>query len=260
MTDRPAHKFLPPPKERDPEPSGFRGPGPRDRVTINGKTGSGKSTFALWLFAEYGDYDKKPWIFVDFKGEDIISSATKEGMFKPLKISAQVPKDPGPYVVRPDPRAGMDDLVALLWRIYQRGRCGVFLDEATMIPELRGEKNTGGPYQTLLSQGRSKEVPVWTLAQRPVNVNNMVLSENDFYLAFKLRNEEDLAKVRRHIPKKSKNYEEVWGDDWDPPNHWARWYDDGRNLSLRLRPCPPPDEILGVLFERLDTSKKNSTT
>lgn len=258
MNERPRHKFLPPPKARDPEPSGFRFPGPRDRVTINGKSGSGKSTFAIWLFAESADFDKKPWVFIDYKKEDLIQAALKEDMFRRLKITAAIPKDPGAYVVEPDPH-NPDEVVKFLWRVYDRGRCGVFLDEATMIPELRGQANTGGPFQSLLSQGRSKEIPVWTLAQRPVNVNNMVLTENNFYVAFRLRSGKDLAKVKDEIPENSKNYDYVWGDEWNPPARYARWYDDERDLSLRLRPCPPPDEILGVLFERLDNSKKHSS-
>src|SRR5208282_198560 len=87
-----------------PDRSGFRFPGPQDRVTINGMTGSGKSTFALWLFAECADYNKKPWILVDFKGEHIISHIVTEKLAEIISIRDAIPKQPGVYVVRPDPR------------------------------------------------------------------------------------------------------------------------------------------------------------
>src|SRR5271166_4311466 len=116
-------------------------PGPRDRVTINGMTGSGKSTFALWLFAEIGDYLKKPWLILDFKGEDLITQATVEGMFEPLDIGARIPKKPGVYVVRHNARDGQGPVIEFLWRVYDAGSTGLFVDEATMIPEVRGEAN-----------------------------------------------------------------------------------------------------------------------
>src|ERR1700733_11873974 len=96
---RKAVSFLPPPRDIKPEKSGFIFPGSTDRVTVNGMTGSGKSTFAIWCFAESADFDKKPWIFLDFKGEAIIRQALKEGIFKPWSIHDDLPKDAGIFVV-----------------------------------------------------------------------------------------------------------------------------------------------------------------
>src|SRR5271166_4234645 len=115
----------------------FRFPGPRDRVTINGMTGSGKSTFALWLFAESADFDKKPWIFIDFKSEDIIQQALREDLFETLDIGGRIPKKPGVHVVSHNPRDGQQPVIDFLWKIYEAGRIGLFVDEATMIPEVR---------------------------------------------------------------------------------------------------------------------------
>src|SRR5271156_923559 len=129
----------------------FTFPGPRDRVTINGMTGSGKTTFALWLFAESADFDRKPWIFLDYKREVLIQKMLAEDMAQELKVSARIPDKPGVFVVMPDPREP-GSVADFLWNVYEKGKCGVFLDEATMVPELRGEKNTGGPFQSILSQ------------------------------------------------------------------------------------------------------------
>lgn len=251
-----AHRFLPPLHDKAAETIGFAFPGPRDRVTINGMTGSGKSTFALWLFAESADFDKKPWIFLDFKEEGLIAKALAAKLFGLLSIDAKIPKKPGVYVVRHNPRHGQAPVVDFLWKIYEAGKTGLFLDEATMVPELRGEANSGGPFQSLLSQGRSKEIPVWVLAQRPVNVNIMVFTENNFYSAFRLRGAEDLKKVVKNIPADSRGFARVWGESVKVPRYWSRWYDAEQDRSFLLRPCPSPEKILEILSDRIETAKE----
>lgn len=232
-------------------------PGPSDRVTVNGMTGSGKSTFAIWLFSESADFQKRPWIFLDFKGEDIINQALDEDIFKPLKIDADLKRlEPGIYVVHHDAREGQGPVVQFLWKIYAKGKTGLFLDEATMVPELRGESNSGGPFQSILSQGRSKGIPTYVLAQRPVHVNNMVFTENNYYSAFELSKPEDVKKVAGHIPVHSTNYAEVWDPDLMLKDHHSRWYDRKRRISFLLNPCPPENDILNKLWERVDRMKK----
>lgn len=234
---------------------GFRFPGPHDRVTLNGMTGSGKTTFAMWLFAESADFDKKPWIMLDYKIETMFTQALNKRYFRKLAIGADIPDKPGVFVVRPDLSKGQQPVKDLLWGIYRAGHCGLFLDEATMVPELRGEANSGGPFQSILSQGRSKEIPCWVLAQRPAFVNNMVYTENNYYCAFRLRSEDDLKKVNKNIPDNSENYDAVWSADRTLKPHWSRWYDVEQDKSWILRPCPPSEEILKILGERLDMRK-----
>jgi hypothetical protein len=257
-------KFLPPPEKPAPVTtlkSGFAFPGPSDRLTINGMTGSGKTTFAFWLFAESADFNVKPWVFIDFKGEELLNSAIADKSVEELGLK-DLPKGPGAFVVRPNPRTDLPVLIAWLWQVYERGHVGLFLDEATMIPELRGELNSGGPYQSLLSQGRSKIIPVWTLAQRPAFVNKMIYSESNFSCAFKLKNGEDEKKlIREAISDKSENFDRVWGanaNNLHSPEfaHWSRWYDANQGLSLNLRPCPPAKDILDLLFDRVDNLKQ----
>lgn len=263
MNDRP--RFLPPPDKSAPVAplkSGFRFPGPADRLTINGMTGSGKTTFAFWLFSEGADFNKKPWVFMDFKGEILLDHALAEKMADEVSVHKPPPRSPGVFVVRPNPQNDLPAVIDYLWAIYKQGHVGLFLDEATMIPELRGTGNSGGPFQSLLSQGRSKVVPVWTLAQRPVNVNKMVYSESNFTCAFKLKNEEDEEKlIKEAVSTRSTNFDKVWGEgapDLHEPQfaHYSRWYDEGRNINYLLRPAPGPDQILSILFDRVDKLKQ----
>lgn len=259
MNERP--KFLPAPRDRSPEKSGFRFPGPADRVTINGMTGSGKTTFAMWLLGESADFDRKPWVIVDYKHEDpIINTALAEGIFDELKIADKIPRKAGVFVIRPRAQDGSAPVVNWLWKVYEAGRTGLFLDEATMIPELRGEGNSGGPFQSLLSQGRSKQIPVWTLAQRPAHVNRMVYSEANFYCAFKLGMPDDLAKIRKEgIPPYSEGYAKTWGDDVRLKPYYSRWFDRQLERSWILNPAPDPQIILNVLANRVDDMREKQT-
>lgn len=250
---------MPARKDKGPEPSGFVFPGPDDRVTIVGMTGSGKSTFAMWLFTECADFNKKPWIFIDYKRESLISQALEEDMIKRIKLSSDIPKSPGIYVVHPELDDGPDPVNEFLRKIYKRGKVGVIVDETTMIPNTRGDGNTGGPYQTLLSQGRSKEIPVWSLSQRPAFINKMAFTENNYFCAFRLKSEDDNDKVLREIPSTSKNYKAVWANENFPKGHQSRWYDANEDVNFPLRPCPPPDDILNKLFDRVDNLKKRAS-
>jgi hypothetical protein len=242
--------FLPQRKPR------FRFPGPSDRVTINGMTGSGKSVFGMWLMSESADFDKKPWIILDYKGETLIQQAVSEGIFEDMRVDAKLPKNNGVHVVRHNARDGQTLVTDLLWRIYEAGNIGLFLDEATMVPELRGEANSGGPFQSIISQGRSKTIPLYVLAQRPVNVNKMVYSENNYYSAFRVRSRDDLKKITDHIPENSDGFQKVWARDVKLQPFYSRWYDAQQDISWILHPCPPPEKILDQFSFRIDRMRK----
>ena len=247
------YAFLPPPRGAPtpavvkPKIGPFQFPGPSDRVTINGMSGSGKTTFALYLFAESADFDEKPWIIIDFKAEDF-NPLISEKIAQVIKIDATLPDEPGIYLIQPDPQEP-EKTEDFLWRVYRKGHIGLFVDEAANIPEVRGERNSGGPFQSIITQGRSKIIPLYTIIQRPVNVNNSVFTENNFYCAFTLRGPEDLKKVRAHIPVHSKGYDVVWRDDLILKPHQCRWYDQRRNENFILNPVP--DKALDLLRARV---------
>jgi DNA helicase HerA-like ATPase len=227
----------------------FRFPGPSDRVTVMGMTGSGKSTFALWLFAESADFNKKPWVLVDFKGDDIITRLPIDD----IKISGRIPTEPGVYRLSPDPRE-TGDVEGWLWRAWERGDIGLFFDEAYMVPEYKGSANAGGAFKAILTQGRSKNLPVYILAQRPVDLNRHVYSENTFLSLFRLKSRKDFEKILDSVP----DDENVWTDELKLPEHWSRWYDARRNKSFVMKPSPPPDEVIRIITERIGEKSKRA--
>src|SRR5271170_6704875 len=133
-------------------------PNDKQRLAIIGRTGSGKTVAALWHLSKRS-IDVKPWLVFDFKGDEHINAiegATHSSL--DLKLTA---KSKGLYIVHPLPHE-TKEVESLMWRLWERGNVGVYVDEGYMID------NGNKAYKAILTQGRSKRIPVITLTQRPV--------------------------------------------------------------------------------------------
>jgi hypothetical protein len=209
--------------------SGFRFPGGDARTTVIGATGSGKTTCGLWLLS-HQRFDKRPWVVLDFKREPIFDVVG----FPPIEeisLSSRPPRTRGLYLISALPAE--DELVeAFLWRVFERGNCGLYVDEASLMP---GPK---GAWQAILQQGRSKRIPVIACTQRPVSVERPVFSEASYYCVYRLADKRDWKTVEGFVP----------GDLGAPlkPYHW-RWYDVARNRLLTMAPVPGPQQVAGEL-------------
>lgn len=238
-------------------PGKFEFPGDGDRVTIVGTSGSGKSHFALWLVAESASYTKQPWVLVDYKGEggDIIGKLRSLNLATQIDVRDEVPKEAGIYIVKPDPQA--THLAAdFLWKIYRRGRIGVFFDELSMAPEFRGQAGGGGPVKALLTQGRAKKIPVYGLVQRPVDVNIHAFSEASFLCEFYLKRRDDKIRIAEYLPED----EPTW-QRYEPRltkhGHTCLWWDDNQHKAFYLKPAPDVNAILDIFETRIDKAKSS---
>jgi DNA helicase HerA-like ATPase len=228
----------------------FEFPANNDRVAIVGSTGQGKSTFALWLIAESADYDRKPWVIVDYKGETIVNEMIRRKLATIIPIDKPVPKEAGIYVLQPSPHEA-DEMAAWLWEVWRRGKIGLVFDELYMVPEFKGKAGTGGPLKSILTQGRSKEIPVYGLSQRPVDVNVHVFSEAQFIVEFYLKRKEDIIRVRSYVPEDDK----VFYSKKTLPRHWCKFWDDKRQVALLVKPCPNAEIILDIFEVRLENAR-----
>jgi hypothetical protein len=210
----------------DPQPSL---PGPRDRLAVIGRTGSGKTHFGLWALS-LANWDKVPWVVADYKGDDLIKQIPR---LEEIKVTGAAPRHPGLYVVRPTPLEGAD-VEALLWRIWKRGRTGVFVDEAHILPDKGG-------LQAILTQGRSKGIPAIVLTQRPSWVSRFVFSEADYYSVFHLNDQRDRKTVAAFVPVDIER-------PLPPRNSW--YHDVSANRAYRMTPAPPRAAILETFRER----------
>lgn len=211
-------------------PLGFRFPGGDARTTVIGATGSGKTTCGAWLLA-HQRFDRRPWVVIDFKREQIFDAI---GIPPIQQIGFTVPKRTGLYLISPRPDQD-DQLEHWLWRVWQKGNIGLFIDEASLMPDRDA-------FRAILQQGRSKRIPVISCTQRPVDVKRAIFSEASYYCIYRMADKRDYRIVEGFVP----------GDLSRPmPDYHWRWYDVQKNRLLHMRPVPKPAEIAEIARARI---------
>lgn len=211
-------------------PTGFRLPGSRDRLMVLGRTGSGKSHFAAWVLS-HANWNRVPWIIIDYKFDPLIKQIPQ---LEEIRLEGKLPKHPGVYVVhpRPDQEAEVE---ALLWKLWEKERVGLWVDEGHILPD-------GGSLQALLSQGRSKSIPVILLSQRPVWLNRFALSESGYFSVFSMNDRRDRKTIESFLPGISL-------EEKLPVRH-SYYYDVSNDRAFLMKPVPGKDDILNRFVDR----------
>ena len=206
-------------------------PSDEERLAILGATGSGKTQAALWHLS-YRNYHLMPWIVYNFKSDKSIN-AIPYLVECPLNV---LPVKPGVYVVRPRPSIDDSALESHMYAVWEKENIGVYVDEGYMVPS-RSES-----FQMLLTQGRSKRIPMIVLSQRPVWMNRFVFSESEFYQVFRLQHRKDQETMAQIVPA---NFEERL-------KRYHSWYYDAINDRLSImRPVPDIASIFATFGRRL---------
>jgi hypothetical protein len=213
----------------------FRLPGPTDRTAIVGRTGSGKTVMAAFLLGE-ADIDRKPWIVVDYKGERIFNDIEKQEKTAITEIGVhdKIPSKPGLYVVRPIPAQDDENINELLWRVWEKGNAGVYIDEAHLLPSSDALKAN-------LVTGRSRRIPMIVISQRPVWVPREVFSEANHHVAFDLSRLDDRKLVGEWV--NSRDIGRISG-------FRSHWYDVNRNARFRVNPAPHPSQSVARIVAK----------
>jgi hypothetical protein len=208
------------------------------RLTLMGKTGSGKTQAALWHLS-HCNFDVERWIVLDFKGEEKLARINNAQDIDLGKI----PKKPGLYRVRP--RMDQEkELEKFFWDVWRETRIGVFVDEAYMIEDSKA-------FDTLLTQGRTLLIPMIVCTQRPVWITRFAFSEADFLQAFRLNDLDDwrgrVLKFMPGIPTATPN----------PPAFHSWYYDTMREDLVLMKPVPDFEVILSTLENKLARRKRS---
>jgi hypothetical protein len=211
-------------------------PDDTQRLLIVGATGSGKTHAGLWHLSRR-NYDIKPWVVYDWKRDPFINSL--EGSYE-LSVNAPAPDYPGLYIVHPTPEDDNDAVEQQMRDIWRAEDIGVFVDEGYMI----SSKNKG--FRMLLTQGRSKHIPMIVCSQRPVWMDRFVFTESEFKQVFRLQDDDDIKKMQSTIPHKLYRLEKRWS-----------WYYDSLEDKLnRLRPVPDQVAIRRIFEAKLSRLRK----
>ena len=211
-------------------------PGDTDRLTIVGATGSGKTVAGMYHLSRR-PLDRQIWIVYDFKRDDLINEIESA---QHVALDSPLPDRPGLYIVHPRP--GEEDAVdAHMFAIWERENIGVYVDEGYMI----GSNSAG--FRALLTQGRSKHIPMITLSQRPVYMDRFVFSESQFFQVFRLQHNDDVKSAQKFIPHDLSKL---------LPRYHSYYYDAVDNRLVVLSPVPDRDAILDTFDSKLQRLRK----
>lgn len=218
-----------------------RFPNDTQHAAYIGRNGSGKTTAGLWDLS-LSNFDRKPWLIVDTKGDEYIEKLGKmDGVTILKKFDEPLHKN-GLHIIRPRPDQ-VDGLEQTLWKIHARNNVGVFIDEGHPLAK-------SDALNALLTQGRSKHIPCRICTQRPSWISRFVFSESSFFQVFSLTDKRDRQTVQQFIPPEKADLETRL-----PPFH-SIWYDVKADDAAHFGPVPPSDVILQTFRDRLSVKRK----
>lgn len=210
-------------------------------MVLVGQTGTGKTVAGLWHLSNQNL--ERPWVVLNFKNDEHIDSIahTQEIDFNYVPSK----KDHGLFILRPLPwhckrMRGNEPstLENYLWKVWYREDMGIFCDETFMI----GTNNDA--FEALLTQGRSKLVPMICCTQRPVMISRFCFSEASFIQVFDLIDDRDIDTVEGFVP--------IDWDEYAPlGEHESFYFDVSRKQIYRWKPVPSMTEIRKVFKAKL---------
>jgi len=218
-------------------------PARNERILIVGRTGSGKTVFALFVLSQ-ADFDLKPWIVIDFKGDSNLNSIQGAEY---ISLSNPLPKHPGIYILRPriDQKGEVENL---LWKIWETENIGVFVDEGYML----GQGASFSPaFRAILTQGRSKNIGVILNSQRPVWLDMFAKTETNKIAMFHLNSANDRKTMAEMIGSKSAVDVHERLDKYH-----SIYYDIDTDTVIELGPAPSPEASISLIDLRLTRIKQ----
>lgn len=215
----------------------FRLPELSHRTAVIGRTGSGKTRLGTWLLSK-ARFDKQPFVILDYKGEELFDQIER---LQDIDYN-ETPKHPGLYRLRPLPHE-LDDVEAWLWKVWKRGRTGLFFDEMYQLPD----PAKGGALRAVFTQGRSKRIPVIGCTQRPRHISRFLFSEADFFFCFHLNTRGDNLAVEEFTPFDTRQ---------TLARYHSRWYDVSNHEQALVAPVPGDDELLETFYEKLRPKRR----
>jgi hypothetical protein len=215
--------------------SDFRLPSLTHRTAVIGRTGSGKTQAAAWLLS-LADFHKQPWVIVDYKRDSLLNAIPH---VKKIGFDT-VPTEPGLYLLQPLPHQ-KEQMEEWLWKVWARGRIGLYFDELTLVPDPK-PMHGGGALRAIYVMGRSKRIPTISVTQRPRNISRYLFSEADYFQVFHLNTKGDVDAVKEFTPFDMKERLERYN---------SRWYDVNEHRWYLMRPVEDARVILDRFTERL---------
>lgn len=232
----------------------FRLPQGGEHVSVFGRTGSGKTQAGAWILSTR-DLKEKPYVIIDYKGDELLNSISR---VRDIGYK-DVPSEPGLYILKAHP-SDKEPMENWLLKIWEKGDTGLYFDEGYMVPD---ENNLTG----IFTQGRSLNIPVIMLSQRPAWLNRFAFSEASHFMVFHLNDKRDQQNVREFTPpgfldmqlsEKDKDLEKGLENPESGrlPKYHSRWYNVNDDLAFVMKPVPSADEIRDKIESQLEIKKR----
>jgi len=231
-----------------------RRPSDQQRTIVLGRTGAGKTQFAVGELLANANWHEMPWVIIDYKGDDIVTELRKLcPNIKEIKPSQKPPTKPGLYWMQPAPQVDDGLVEAWLMQVWKQGYVGLYVDEGYALPN-------GAGFNIILTQGRSLHIPVIALYQRPVYMSRFAVAQADFFAVFEQNDLRDLKTSQQFVKAaKAPNGENISVFSSLPKYH-CLWYDVGEGETVVLKPGPDKETILKTFKRRLLPRKIKALT
>jgi hypothetical protein len=207
-------------------------PGDSDRITVVGRTGTGKTVAGLWHLSNQNL--EKPWIICNIKRDEHIESIANTEQVDLNYVPGK--KDKGIFVADISPydfeASGSKDkspFDKMLLNVWHRGDCGLFFDELVPVGNSRA-------LTLCYTQGRSLHIPIIGCSQRPVGINRYAFTEAGFVQVFDLNIQDDIDTVESFVPLD-------WDEEQSLGPHESFYYVVSTASIYRFKPVPSMDEI-----------------
>lgn len=214
------------------------------RITITGPTGTGKTVAGLYHLS-LRDFSRDPWIIYDFKGDEHIAHLEDAGLAQEEDLTF-VPKKKhrGIFIVRPLPHQ-KDEVEEQLWKLWNREHAGLWIDEGYMV--------RNDAFNAILTQGRSKKIPVIMHYQRPVRMSEFAVSESQFFQVFPTNDERDQERIDEFTNSKIN-----WELDFESryPSFSSYYFDVGKRSLHIFTPVPRPSKSIEAIASQFSPRRK----
>lgn len=198
-----------------------------EHIAFAGRTGSGKTIGAIDMLSRRIQPTAVtkgrpfPWVIIDQKRDENLASLPHDR----LGVSAKILPDTGLHIVRPKlDGSDKQDVEDLLRRIFERKRCGLFMDEG----HLHG---VSPAIRMFMVAGRARHCPVMWLSQRAAQIDPFIWSQCTYYRCYALQGPND---QRRFYENYGFKYE-------DPEKYYSYYYDGNLGRTFLLQPSSSID-------------------
>lgn len=197
-----------------------------ERALVLGRTGSGKTTGAVWLLSRAPGR----WLVINSKSDTMLDSLGVPVSYNAPRILA-VPEDARVMVATPrtfDP----DELDLVLLQLCESGRSlSILIDELLYFHNASGRAGPG--LMGLLTRGRSRGQSFIGCSQRPAAISQFCYSECDYFAIYKLTLPQDWQKLIAITGKPALRKRRA-------PFYWG-WYDVRQDRLEEYGPVPAAD-------------------